>query len=68
MEFGQEILSEEAAVVGPASAESCLECLQLTREQCESCCFSLCYQCILQQNDRSVTYQFMNLLKYFGIF
>ena len=42
---GQEILCEEAAVVGPASAESCLECLQITRDQCSKCGFSLCIHC-----------------------
>ena len=47
---GQELLCEEAAVVGPASAESCLECLQITRDQCSKCGFSLCSHCQNSQN------------------
>ena len=32
-------------VLGPASPESCLECLELTKESCNLCGFSLCHDC-----------------------
>ena len=57
---GQEILCEEAAVVGPASAESCLECLQITRDQCSQCGFSLCSHCntsITSQNTSNICHR-----------
>ena len=31
LEPGQEIICEEAAIIGPASADSCLECLDVTQ-------------------------------------
>ena len=45
IEPGQVILTEEAAIVGPASPESCLECLRITQDFCASCGFSLCCYC-----------------------
>ena len=45
IEPGQVILTEEAAIVGPASPESCLECLRFTQDFCASCGFSLCGYC-----------------------
>ena len=48
---GQIILCEEAAIVGPAKPESCLECLNTTAQDfCKTCGFSLCVHC---QNQRS---------------
>jgi len=42
---GQLVLVEQAGVLGPASPESCLECLELTKESCNLCGFSLCHDC-----------------------
>ena len=42
---GQLLLVEQAGVLGPASPESCLECLELTKEFCNLCGFSLCHEC-----------------------
>ena len=52
IEPGQVILCEEAAIVGPASPESCLECLRITQDFCASCGFSLCCNC--QQHFQSL--------------
>ena len=50
IEPGQVILCEEAAIVGPASPESCLECLRITQDFCASCGFSLCCNCKQHQS------------------
>ena len=42
---GQLLLVEQAGVLGPASPDSCLECLELTKESCNLCGFSLCDEC-----------------------
>lgn len=42
---GSQIICEEAAVLGPASPESCLECLEITKSFCQFCGFSLCQKC-----------------------
>ena len=48
---GQMILVEQAGVLGPASPDSCLECLELTKDSCNLCGFSFCNDCQSQPQE-----------------
>jgi hypothetical protein len=46
MSAGELVICEEAAMIGPANDQSCLECLALTTFECPKCHFNLCENCL----------------------